>query len=213
SSDGASVLFSSNQGDIDRRHVWQVSVTGGTPTALTRGTGIEWSPVALGDGRAIALLHSDARTPARVAMRGSDGALRELVPNAIPAEFPSSALVEPKQVIFKAADGIAVHAQLFLPPDLKPGERRPAAIFFHGGSRRQMLLGFHYMYYYANAYAMNQYLANRGYVVLAVNYRSGIGYGLEFREALEYGAAGASEYQDVVAAGKYMRARADVDSS
>jgi dipeptidyl aminopeptidase/acylaminoacyl peptidase len=58
---------------------------------------------------------------------------------------------------------------------------------------------------------MNQYLANHGYVVLSVNYRSGIGYGLNFREALKYGAAGGSEYQDVVAAGKYMRARADVD--
>ena len=48
---------------------------------------------------------------------------------------------------------------------------------------RQMLLGWHYMYYYANAYAMNQYLAGRGYIVLTVNYRSGIGYGRGFREA------------------------------
>src|SRR4029453_168694 len=96
------------------------------------------------------------------------------------------------------------------PPNAKPGERHPAAIFFHGGSRRQMLLGWHYMYYYSNAYGMNQYLANRGYAVLSVNYRSGIGYGLDFREALEYGAAGASEYQDVVAGGKYMRPPPDL---
>jgi len=47
----------------------------------------------------------------------------------------------------------------------------------HGGPIRQMLLGWHYMYYYANSYAMNEYLASRGYVVLSVNYRSGIGYG------------------------------------
>jgi dipeptidyl aminopeptidase/acylaminoacyl peptidase len=104
-----------------------------------------------------------------------------------------------------------VHAQLFLPLGAKAGQRLPAAIFFHGGSRRQMLLGWHYMYYYSNAYAMNQYLANHGYVVLSVNYRSGIGYGRDFREALNYGASGASEYQDVVAAGKYLRGRADVD--
>jgi hypothetical protein len=30
--------------------------------------------------------------------------------------------------------------------DLRSGEKRPAVIFFHGGSRRQMLLGWHYMY-------------------------------------------------------------------
>lgn len=67
------------------------------------------------------------------------------------------------------------------------------------------------MYYYNNAYALNQYLASLGYIVLSVNYRSGIGYGLEFREAVNYGAAGASEYNDVVGAGLFLRARADVD--
>jgi dipeptidyl aminopeptidase/acylaminoacyl peptidase len=94
---------------------------------------------------------------------------------------------------------------------LKQGEKRPALVFLHGGSRRQMLLGFHYMYYYSNAYAMNQYLASKGYIVLAVNYRSGIGYGMKFREALQYGATGASEFNDVLGAGLYLRSRADVD--
>src|SRR4029450_10882543 len=146
------------------------------------------------------VLRSDARLPARVA-RLDGSALNDLVSGGMPNDFPAAALVEPTQVILRAADGTPVHAQLFLPPNAKAGERHPAAIFFHGGSRRQMLLGWHYMYYYSNAYAMNQYLANRGYVVLSVNYRSGIGYGLAFREALEYGAAGASEYADVLAAG------------
>src|SRR2546422_11395833 len=74
-----------------------------------------------------------------------------------------------------------------------------------------MLLGWHYMYYNSNSYSMNQSLANRGYVVLAVNYRSGIGYGRAFREAPNRAGRGASEYQDIVAAGKYLQSRADVD--
>jgi dipeptidyl aminopeptidase/acylaminoacyl peptidase len=45
---------------------------------------------------------------------------------------------------------------------------------------------------------LNQYLVSQGYIVLSVNYRSGIGYGMEFREAENYGATGASEYNDVV---------------
>ncbi len=211
--DGRTLVYASNDGDIDRRHVWKVAVDGSAkPSALTSGQGIEWGPVTTGDGRTTLVLHSDARLPARVAV--SDGrSLRDVASASMPNDFPATALVEPTPVTLHAADGTTIHAQLFLPPDAKPGERHPAAIFFHGGSRRQMLLGWHYMYYYANAYAMNQYLANRGYVVMAVNYRSGIGYGLDFREALEYGAAGASEYQDVVAAGKYMRSRRDVDPS
>jgi len=68
-----------------------------------------------------------------------------------------------------------IHGQLFLPPNASEPARRPAIVFFHGGSRRQMILGWHYMFYYSNAYALNQYLASRGYVVLSVNYRSGIG--------------------------------------
>jgi dipeptidyl aminopeptidase/acylaminoacyl peptidase len=106
-----------------------------------------------------------------------------------------------------------IHAQLFVPRDVKSGEKRPGLIFFHGGSRRQMLLNWHYLYYYRNAYAMNQWLASQGYVVLSVNYRSGIGYGLEFREALKQGATGGAEFNDVMGAGLYMKSRADVDPS
>ena len=102
-----------------------------------------------------------------------------------------------------------IHGQLFLPAN--DSGKHPAVVFFHGGSRRQMLLGWHYMEYYSNAYAMNQYLASLGYVVLSVNYRSGIGYGLDFREALNYGAAGGSEFNDVEGAGLYLQSRADVD--
>jgi dipeptidyl aminopeptidase/acylaminoacyl peptidase len=81
----------------------------------------------------------------------------------------------------------------------------------HGGPSRQMLAGWHYMYYYHNAYAFNQYLASLGYAVLSVNFRSGIGYGRAFRMAPKRGARGASEYQDVVAAARFLRGRTDID--
>jgi dipeptidyl aminopeptidase/acylaminoacyl peptidase len=136
---------------------------------------------------------------------------RALAPETLPRDFPADALVEPEAVSVSASDGMRIHAQLFRPQNHRPGERHKAAIFFHGGSRRQMLLGWHYMFYYHNSYAMNQYLASRGYVVLSVNYRSGIGYGLDFREALDYGANGGSEFRDVVGAGLYLRGRDDVD--
>jgi len=98
-----------------------------------------------------------------------------------------------------------------LPPDLRPGERRPALIFIHGGSRRQMLLGYHHRHFYHMAYAMNQYWASQGYVVMSVNYRSGIGYGEEFRTAEGRGREGNTEYGDILAAGKYLQTRGDVD--
>ena len=74
-----------------------------------------------------------------------------------------------------------------------------------------MLLGYPAMGYYSNAYAMNQYLTAKGFVVLSVNYRCGIGYGLDFRECKNAGATGAAEYNDVIAAEKYLRALPGID--
>ncbi len=208
--DGKTLVYSSNENDIDRRHVWQVEVMGGTPKQLTSGEGIEVFPAASSNGT-IAVLRSDAHVPIRPAIIEASGALHDLAPDLIPSDFPGAKLVAPKQVIFTAADGIQIHGQLFVPSSAEDGKRHPALVFFHGGSRRQMLLGWHYMQYYSNAYAMNQYLASLGYIVLSVNYRSGIGYGLDFREALNYGAAGASEFNDVQGAGLYLCSRSDVD--
>jgi dipeptidyl aminopeptidase/acylaminoacyl peptidase len=211
SSDRSAILYSSNQGDIDRRHVWKVPTSSGQPVAITNGVGSEWQPVEISEGQGVAFLHSDARRPERAAIIPRGGSPRDLAPETVPAEFPEKALVEPQQVIFNSSDGMKIHGQLFMPTGLDTSRRHPAVLFFHGGSRRQMLLGWHYNYYYRNSYAMNQYLANHGYIVLSVNYRSGIGYGMEFREALNYGATGGSEFNDVMGAGLYMRSRSDVD--
>ncbi|HSK81556.1 MAG TPA: prolyl oligopeptidase family serine peptidase, partial [Thermoanaerobaculia bacterium] len=209
--DRREVVFSSNQDDIDRRHLWRVAVAGGRPAAITQGTGIEWLPVMTSDGRAIAYFRSGAKRPAHAAVRIGSGEPGELAPGTIPADFPESALVEPEAVIFSASDGMQIHGQLFVPKNIPKGERRPGLLFLHGGSHRQMILGWHYSGYYNNAYAMNQYLASRGYVVLAVNFRAGTGYGMEFREAPSQGVQGASEFNDVLGAGLYLRSRPDVD--
>src|SRR5207302_7684067 len=49
SPDKSFVVFSANRDDIDRRHLWRVSVSGGTPEQITKGDGVEMYP-ALADG-------------------------------------------------------------------------------------------------------------------------------------------------------------------
>ncbi len=210
--DRSRMLYNSNQDDIDRRHVWTVPVDGSTKPVRNpvRSNGSEWQPVMTSDGNTV-VLHADAQMPPHVMVVWPDGNAHNLLENMLPSGFAPAALVEPQPVTVTATDGMPIPAQLFVPKDLKAGEKRPGLIFFHGGSRRQMLLNWHYNYYYRNAYAMNQWLASQGYVVLSVNYRSGIGYGLEFREALNYGATGGAEFNDVMGAGLYMKGRADVD--
>lgn len=210
SRDQKGVIYTSNQNDVDRRHIWRVPVEGGQPQqALTHGETIEWSPVISGDGKSVVCLGSSATSPAMPYVLTGNG--REMVAGqALPKDFPSAQLVTPQQVIFKSEDGLTLHGQLFVPQNSE-GKKLPALVFMHGGPIRQMLLGFHYMDYYHDAYAMNEYLTSRGYEVLSVNYRLGVMYGRDFREAPNTVWRGAAEYKDVVAAAKYLQARPEVD--
>jgi dipeptidyl aminopeptidase/acylaminoacyl peptidase len=208
-SDKKSVLYSSNQDDVDRRHIWRVSLPAGKPQSVTRGETMEWAPVETGQGNYLACLGSTATVPAMPYRIAAQGRGEMIAASALPADFPSAELVVPKQVIFKSEDGLEIHGQLFVPKGrTQPG---PALIFTHGGPIRQMMLGFHYMDYYHNAYAMNQYLASQGYVVLSVNYRLGIMYGRAFREAPNSSWRGGSEYKDVTAGARYLETLPTVD--
>jgi dipeptidyl aminopeptidase/acylaminoacyl peptidase len=207
--DKKSVIFSSNQDDVDRRHLWRVAVAGGSPQeALTKGETMEWSPAVTSDGKNILCFGSTAAVPAMPYEVTGSG--REMIAKQALGDFPSTSLVPPKQVIFKSEDGVTLHGQLFLPRGA--GGKVPGLVFMHGGPIRQMMLGFHYMDYYHNAYAMNQYLACRGYAVLSVNYRLGVMYGRAFREPPNTVWRGAAEYKDVVAAARYLQSLHEVDA-
>jgi dipeptidyl aminopeptidase/acylaminoacyl peptidase len=186
-SDRRSIVFSANGGadadDIDRRHIFRVC-------------------------RALAYLTSDATRPPAPAVRVLDGGEgRRLTDDRIPPDFPTSKLVAPEPVKIEALDGLELRGQLF--KAAPSGTRLPAILFVHGGPAQQMLLGWHYRSYYATAYAINQYLASRGFLVLSLNYRQGIGYGFEFHHPDPVVAA--SPHDDIIAAARYLRARPDVD--
>ncbi|MBV8067222.1 MAG: S9 family peptidase, partial [Candidatus Eremiobacteraeota bacterium] len=212
SPDLRSVVYSANAGstasDDDRRHVFRVEVASGVVTPLTSGASSEWNPVALADSGA-AFARATAQQPPLITVLVA-GVQRALDAPLLANDFPSSQLVTPREVSFKSDDGWLIHGQLFLP---NSGGRHPAVIFVHGGPPRQMLLTWHYMDYYSNAYAMNQYLASRGFVVLSVNYRLGIGYGHDFNFPPRWGPTGASEYQDVVAGARFLQRDSRVDAS
>ena len=211
SPDGTYLYYGTNVGDIERRHIWRVPTAGGEPEQITMGEQIEHDPVVISSGQ-IAMLSADAKRPQSVAVMTLTSRNPRVIFPALTKDFPIDAEVVPQLVMTKADDGLDIHNQLFVPKDIRPGEHRPAIIFVHGGPIRQMLLGYHYMEVYHLFYAVNEWLASQGYVVLSVNYRGGIGYGKSFRMAPNTNARGNSEYQDVVAGAKYLQSRPDVDS-
>jgi dipeptidyl aminopeptidase/acylaminoacyl peptidase len=202
------ILYSSNQGDPDRRHLWRTPVAASRLTPVTVGSGIESYPAPLSDGT-VAFLQADARHPLQPAIQQGRES-RALDPQSLAADFPLQRVITPQPVSFPSTDKLyQIHGQILLPPNASG--RNPAVVFFHGGPRRQMLLGWNPMQYYSNAYAFNQYLANSGFIVLSINFRSGTGYGMEFRESPGFGASGSTEFFDIQGAADYLRSRADVD--
>lgn len=217
SPDGHWLVFAGNTGpdsnDIDRRHVVRVAVDRAEPRVLTPGVGNEWTPFVTGDGQSVAFIGATAQRPSVPGvMPLNGGSIKWVGADRIPSDFPTASLVTPRKVVFKSSDGLTLHGQIFERPSTTSA-KRPAVIFVHGGPPRQMLLGWHYSDYYANAYAENQYLACLGFVVLSVNYRLGIGYGHDFKNPAASGQRGAAEYLDIKAAGNYLRSLPGIDPS
>ncbi len=82
-------------------------------------------------------------------------------------------LAEMKPITYTSRDGLTIHGYLTLPPGLKP-KKLPVVVNPHGGPWARDVWGYN---------PEVQFLVNRGYAVLQVNFRTSTGYGRAFWEA------------------------------
>jgi dipeptidyl aminopeptidase/acylaminoacyl peptidase len=96
-----------------------------------------------------------------------------------------------RPVAFTARDGLRIHGYLTLPKGTS-GTQLPLVLDVHGGPFWRWRWGFNHS---------AQFLANRGYAVLQVNYRGSTGYGRRFMEAArgEFGGRMQDDLLDAVA--------------
>lgn len=205
SRDGAQLLYATNEGAIDERHIWTVGL-GGRPRELTHGPSNQWAPTPMANN-GFAYVDGWYANPPEVMIGGP--APKQLVAVKAPANYPAAQMVRPQLITYKAPDGLTIHAQLLVPRGATG--KMPAIVFDHGGPPRQMLGGYHYMEPYTHLYEMNQWLVNKGFVVLSINYRLGIMYGYKFRNPPKGGWHGGSEYQDVLAGAKWLQKQSYVN--
>jgi len=85
----------------------------------------------------------------------------------------SATLAPMKAVEIQSRDGLSVPAYLTLPPGV-PAKDLPMVLFVHGGPWARDEWGYN---------SAAQWLANRGYAVLQVNYRGSTGFGKKFKNA------------------------------
>ncbi len=88
-------------------------------------------------------------------------------------ELEKYTLAEMKPIKYTARDGLTIHGYLTLPPGKEP-KKLPTVVLVHGGPWWRDTWGYN---------PMVQWLANRGYAVLQVNYRGSTGYGKAFINA------------------------------
>jgi dipeptidyl aminopeptidase/acylaminoacyl peptidase len=77
-------------------------------------------------------------------------------------------------VVIRARDGLELVSYLSRPRGVQPTQRLPMVLLVHGGPWTRDVWGL---------YADHQWLANRGYAVLSVNYRGSTGFGKAFVNA------------------------------
>lgn len=150
--------------------LWRVPVTGGVATRMTNMGGSFRAYDAASNGQGFVFVRS---TPTRGAevdyVPLAGGEVRQLTDFA--AKWQG--LVEPKEISFRSWDGLYIQGFMFLPPNFDPAKKYPALVQVHGGGTNS---------FYAGLALQEQKLAQEGYVVLAVNYRGGSGFGRVFQD-------------------------------
>ncbi len=222
---GRYVCYSSNLGSLGERQLWLLDANGGDFWALTGIPGTNVSPSWCPDGSpTLAFVHCDARRSADIWIadlpedvlegRGTltEGDQTARITRTMPDGWSEDLSVVPREITYEGAGGLPITGYLLCPPDFdESGDRKyPALVWVHGGPVRQMRPGFHPSRPYALFHAFSQYLAHRGYVTLEINFRGGIGYGREFRNAL-FRKMGIDDVKDVVEGGRYLKGLPYVD--
>lgn len=229
SPDGASLVYDTNWTHPGQRHLAVVDVNADGPLApprtLTRGRGTNTQPTHVSgfaltsdgggfspDGGRLVYQHTSPERPADLFWIDLSEAEPEphALTTSLPDEVDPSRFVDPVMVHYPSSDGEQVPAYLFVSPELDREETHPAIVWIHGDGIAQNYDGWHVRRDYAVYYSFHQYLAQRGYVVLAPDYRGSIGYGRSWRVA-PYRDLGGGDNEDVLASLAYLETLGFVD--
>lgn len=227
SPDGSVLAWDSNPDHPGQRQLFAVDTADlpdVSPRRLTTGRGAKVQPpTATGfvlssesgglspDGSRIVFQRSGPRAPADLFVTATAGTGEpERLTDSLPENLDPSVFSEGEFLRFPARDGGQVPGYLFLPAGLDRTEAHPAIVWVHGDGIAQNYDGWHVRRDYAVYHSFHQFLVSEGYVVLMPDYRGSIGYGRDFRQA-SYRDVGGGDYQDVAAAGDYLKTLDFVD--
>lgn len=168
SGDGSQIYFTYQE--RGEHHMWAVPAEGGVATRVTNVGGVMRGVTAASDASRFAFVRSSSTEGGEAwVVDGVGGAPRQLTDLA--AQWAS--IKAPLEVSYRSFDGHYVQGFLYLPDAIEAGASCPALVQVHGGGTNS---------YMAGQNLTEQYLASKGFVVLAINYRGGSGFGRGFQD-------------------------------
>jgi dipeptidyl aminopeptidase/acylaminoacyl peptidase len=206
-----SFLLTTTEVHPGERHLYTMPAGGGPRTRLTMETGSN-TGILSPDGRSLGIVRSTSNRPPEVFLAAArPGAPLTRVTTSPTAEWLSYPWLDPKLVSFRARDGALVPARLYTPEMLgRPRDpAKPGAIFIHGAGYLQN--AHRYWSHYYREYMFHHLLAERGYVVLDLDYRGSAGYGRDWRTAI-YRHMGGQDLQDVLDGAAWLVSDHGVDA-
>jgi len=215
SPDGTKIAFDANEPDrYGDRHLY-VATLGSDPahptiTAVTSGSGTNIAPQWSPDGTRLLYQHTDPHNSADLWVVEVASKKTTRLTDSMPASMDRGAFVEPEMVKYAGPDGQQVPAWLFVPKNLDRTKKHPAVVWIHGDGVNQNYDGWHVQRNYAVYYSFHQYLLQKGYVVIAPDYRGSIGYGRDWREGV-YMDVGGRDAKDAWMAAHYLKTLGYVD--
>lgn len=202
---GDRIFYSSTEDGTEQRQFYSIAGDGTGKRKISTRPGVHVG-VASEDGKHVAMLSADLDNPLDLYV---DGARVTVSPGK---EFKEYAWPRTEFVSFRSrGDGAAVKAKLLLPPGYAAGDGKhwPSVFFIHGAGIASSVLR-QWGSYHEVRYAFNAYLANKGYVVMDLDYRGSSGYGRDWRTGV-YLHMGGKDLDDVLGAVDFMKARGNFD--
>lgn len=206
---GERIFFVANEAHPAERQLYSVGMSGGKITRLTANTGT-YDPTYATDFRGIALLHTSDTSPVELAVLSpvKSGAERRVTHSPLPKfdTLPWAKVTYPE---FRShVDGTPLVGRLMVPRDFDPTKRYP------------LIVGSVYSDTVVNqwgrgpvgapAWALDQYLVNRGYLVLKVNVRGSWGHGNRSSSGL-LGKYGGIDIEDIESGVRHLIDQGFVD--
>jgi dipeptidyl aminopeptidase/acylaminoacyl peptidase len=187
------------------------TVANGKIEAAVAAHGVNYDAVFSPDGTKLAYLRSAVEHPQEVYMASTvSGSTPVRLTDSLPEGLNPADLTAPVAVHYPSRkDGKPVPAALIVNKNLDKSVRHPAIIWIHGSGADQNYLAWHpgsYRMYYA----ICQYFAQQGYVILTPDYRGSSGYSREWTTGA-YRDLGGGETQDVNAGADYLKTLSYVD--